>query len=148
VKSISTEKLVVGSKDGTGDAMFDYIVYGLRIGFEEQSIVQEKQEEAYIPSMKSHRERYAQYPDLRQYNALERFKSMKTTMGFSQSSNFGESRTLRNAIKEYDPAIHSSLLRRNSRSRSVEPISPPKPGEEAESDGGDRESGVIPTGRS
>jgi len=134
VKSISTEELIVASKDGTGDAMFDYIVYGLRIGFEEQSIVQEKQEEAYIPSMKSHRERYAKYPDLRKYNALERFKTMQSALGLSHAVDSGASRTLRDAIEEYDPTIHSTQFESYSRSPSVRPIPPPNPGEEGERD--------------
>ncbi len=50
------ETLVVRSSDG-GDCAFDYIVYGLRIGFEETTMVQEKQQEALVPkSMKDRRE--------------------------------------------------------------------------------------------
>jgi len=145
VKSISTEKLVVGSKTGGGDAMFDYIVYGLRIGFEEQSIVQEKQEEAYIPSMKSHRERYAKYPDLRQYNAFERFKTMQSALGLSHTVDSGASRSLRNAIEEYDPAIHSTQFESYSRSPSLRPTPPPNPGEEGERDEDDMVSTRIQT---
>ena len=86
------------------DAAFDYIVYGLRIGFEEVSIVQEKNDESYIPSMAAHRERYNMYPDMRQYNALERFKRMNTEIG-EPVLDVSASQSLRDAIHEFDPAI-------------------------------------------
>jgi hypothetical protein len=105
VASLSTSEMVVKELGGgTSDAAFDYIVYGLRIGFEEISIVQEKNDESYIPSMASHRERYRMYPELRQYNALERFKRMNMDIGRSFFET-GAARALRDAIHEFDPAI-------------------------------------------
>jgi hypothetical protein len=124
VKSISTEELVVASRDGSGDAMFDYMVYGLRIGFEEQSIVQEKREEAYIPSMACHHERYAAYPDLRRYNALERFKVMQTSLGEAGDLDLNGSRALHEAIQEYDPAIHGPILPSRAPARAITPPPP------------------------
>ena len=103
VTSLSTTELVV---TGSEDVAFDYLVYGLRIGFEESSIVQEKQRESYIPSFNDHRERYAKYPQLRAFNALERFKTMESTVrGVPESSlDLSHARALRDAIHEYDPA--------------------------------------------
>jgi hypothetical protein len=89
---------------GTSDATFDYLVYGLRIGFEEASVVQEKPREAYIPSMASHRERYNKYPELRHFNALERFKDMNVKIGMPMP-DLNVSRALRDAIHEFNPAI-------------------------------------------
>ncbi|HPS77226.1 MAG TPA: hypothetical protein PLS53_03625, partial [Thermoanaerobaculaceae bacterium] len=81
VETLSTSEMVVKELGGgRSDAAFDYLVYGLRIGFEESSIVQEKQHESYIPSFTSHRERYAIYPGLRAFNALERFKAMTSSV--------------------------------------------------------------------
>ncbi len=99
---LSTEELVV---KGSEDIQFDYIVYGLRIGFEESSIVQEKQEESYIPSFKDHRERYAKYPELKKYNALERFKVMESNVkGISpEQIDLKNAIALKEAIHEYDP---------------------------------------------
>ena len=79
VQSVTTGEIIVRS-DGPSslDASFDYFVYGLRIGFEEISIVQEKRREAYIPSMNEHRDRYQRNPELRAFNALERFKGMRS----------------------------------------------------------------------
>jgi hypothetical protein len=107
VVSLTTTGLVVcGPDDGPQDLAFDYIVYGLRIGFEEASIVQEKKREAYIPSMANHRELYARRPELRQYNALERFQRMRLGLGESRPLDLTASRALHDAIVEFDPAVH------------------------------------------
>jgi hypothetical protein len=59
VASLTTEELVVrGPTSTSSDVVFDYLVCGLRIGFEEDSVVREKGQEAYIPSMASVRQRY------------------------------------------------------------------------------------------
>ena len=105
VASLTTSEMVVKElAGGTSDATFDYIVYGLRIGFEEISIVQEKNDESYIPSMAAHRERYNVYPELRHYNALERFKRMNVGIG-KPFFDTGAAEALRDAIHEFDPAI-------------------------------------------
>lgn len=105
VETVSPTELVVRSKDGTGSGVFDYIVYGLRIGFEEVSIVQEKKRDSSIPSMASHRTAYQQHPELRQYNAFERFIKMRSNIGETQPINLSASTTLKNAIHEFDPAV-------------------------------------------
>jgi hypothetical protein len=88
------------------DVVFDFLVYGLRIGFEESSIVQEKQQESFIPSFKDHRERYAKFPELRAFNALERFKTMESSVrGVEPASiDLSRAKALHDAIHEYDPA--------------------------------------------
>jgi len=107
VVSLTTEDLVVcGPNDGPEDVVFDYLVYGLRIGFEERSVVREKEREARIPSMAHHRERYAKYPEFRKYNPLERFKSMRTAIGARGAVDLTGSHALRDAIVEFDPAVH------------------------------------------
>jgi hypothetical protein len=102
----STTELVVRSHGGSPGAAFDYIVYGLRIGFEEISIVQEKRKESYIPSLASHRERYVGYPDLRAFNALERFKGMELALRGEAAASLDMSRAtvLKDAVHEADPA--------------------------------------------
>ena len=105
VESLSTNELVVRElQGGTSNIVFDYIVYGLRIGFEEVSVVQEKEREAYIPSMASHRERYNKNPELRHYNAQERFKDMSADIG--KPVDLSDSKVLRDAIIEFDPTVH------------------------------------------
>jgi hypothetical protein len=108
VVSLTTEELVVrGPGDAPDDLVFDYIVHGLRIGFEESSVVTEKRIESYIPSMAAHRDLYEKYPELRRFNALERFKAMRTTIGKTEPVDLSEAHALRDAITVYDPAIHN-----------------------------------------
>jgi hypothetical protein len=105
VASLTTSEMVVKElQGGTSDATFDYLVYGLRIGFEEESVVQEKIREAYIPSQASHRELYNKYPELRHFNALERFRLMNAQIG-KPVSDMNSSQALKDAIHEFDPAI-------------------------------------------
>jgi hypothetical protein len=111
VVSLTTEELVVrGPEDGPADLVFDYIVYGLRIGFEEISIVQEKIRESYIPSMADHRDLYDRHPELRKYNSLERFTSMSTQIGTTEPLDLTASRALRDAIVEFNPVIHGATI--------------------------------------
>jgi hypothetical protein len=104
VENVSPTELVVRSKDGTGNGVFDYIVYGLRIGFEEVSIVQEKKQDSPIPSMASHRTAYQKHPELQQYNAFEHFNKMRSSLGETQPVDLSASIALKNAIHEFDPA--------------------------------------------
>jgi hypothetical protein len=111
VESLTTEEMVISEqRDGSSDVTFDYIVYGLRIGFEEVSIVQEKQEESYIPSMEDHRDLYVRHPELRKYNALERFKGMRAARGETEPFDMSSSEMLLNSIEEYDPAVHGTAI--------------------------------------
>ena len=54
--------------------------------------------------MTAHRERYNMYPDMRQYNALERFRLMSAEIG-KAVSDMSASESLREAVHEFDPAI-------------------------------------------
>jgi len=107
VVSLTTEELVVrGPEGGPTDVTFDYIIHGLRIGFEEAGVVREKTMEAYIPSMTSLEEAYATDPGLRRFNALERFKAMRTAEGETASLDLSRAEALRDAITVYNPAVH------------------------------------------
>ncbi|UCF35190.1 MAG: hypothetical protein JSV78_07770, partial [Phycisphaerales bacterium] len=107
VEALSTSGMIVRElRGGTSSVTFDYIVYGLRIGFEEVNIVQEKKREAYIPSMANHRALYDRRPELRDYNALERFKRMRAAVGETDPLDLSAAQALRDAIVEFDPAIH------------------------------------------
>ncbi len=104
---LSTGEMVVRElQNGTSDCAFDYLVYGLRIGFEESSIVQEKQQESYIPSMADHRQLYERRPDLKNYNSLERFKVMHHSINPKAKLDLSRAEALRDAIVEFDPAVH------------------------------------------
>ncbi len=101
----ATDSIVVRSRDGS-DCGFNYMVYGLRIGFEESSIVQEKEMESYIPSMADHRKLYERRPDLKSYNSLERFKGMHHAVSPKAKLDLSRAQALRDAIIEFDPAVH------------------------------------------
>jgi hypothetical protein len=106
VESLTTEEMVVRSMEGfPADLVFDYIVYGLRIGFEEVSVVRDKVHEAPIPSMAEHEELYQRYPELRGYNALERFIRMEAEAGEVEPLDLSDSSALRQAVGEFDPAV-------------------------------------------
>jgi hypothetical protein len=112
VVSVTPRELLVRAPQGSASsAVFDYIVYGLRIGFEETSVVAPKTEQAYIPSMVNQRARDAARPELRAYNALERFKAAESSAKEIEAAAFDmtKSAELRAAIGEYDPAIHGSF---------------------------------------
>lgn len=107
VELLTTQELVVRGPAGSS-AAFDYLVFGLRLGFEESSIVQAKTAEARIPSMKDHRQAYAKVPELRAYNALERFKRMIVEKG-EGVTDFRASQELLARVQEYDPALHGAF---------------------------------------
>ena len=97
VKQVTPTELVVQGPAGS-DAEFDYMVWGLRIGFEEQSIVQPKQEEARIPSMHMHAQYFADDPALRGQTALARFQRIEASMRGKGSLDFSRSQELLAAI--------------------------------------------------
>jgi hypothetical protein len=110
VESLTTSELVVREREGgTSDTVFDFVVHGLRIGFEETSRVREKTVESFIPAMKSHQELYEQYPELRSFNSLERFKAMVADARGVDTVDLSRAGELKAAIEEYDPAIHGPV---------------------------------------
>jgi hypothetical protein len=108
VDSLSTSELVVRAAPGSaGDVVFDYMVWGLRIGFEEAGVVREKgEEEARIPSMAAHRAMREKHPEWDRHLALERFREMRLQIGETAPLDLTASLALRDAIEEYDPAVH------------------------------------------
>jgi hypothetical protein len=112
-----TEEIVVRTRDGS-ECVFDYLVYGLRIGFEESTVVQEKTREAYIPSMKSHRDRVASHPELARHTALARWTGVRMkALGEAENVDLSRAHELRDLIQEYDPAVHGPLGPRRSEAR-------------------------------
>jgi hypothetical protein len=56
--------------------------------------------------MSDHRELYQRRPDLRRYNALERYKGLRHAVGKSHELDLSRAYALRDAIIEFDPAVH------------------------------------------
>jgi hypothetical protein len=110
VESLSTGEMSVRCDDAAGtDLAFDYMVWGLRLGFEELPPVQPKEREARIPSMQEHRDLYAAHPELRAHNALERFRGEE-----GRSLELGRSSRLVSAIGVYDSQIHGPVASRET----------------------------------
>lgn len=104
VESLTTEEFVVQEMGGgLSDVEFDYLAQGLRIGFEEVSVVQKKTTESPIPSMADHDEFYAEHPELRPLNALERFRAMRRERGGHGELDLTKAQALRDAVGVFDP---------------------------------------------
>jgi hypothetical protein len=102
VESKSTKEIVVRAADPrAADVAFDYVVYGLRIGFEQMTIVQPKRDESKIPSMAGPHAQVEQQPELARYTALERFKAMSAGTTPSAALDMTASRKLHDAIGEF-----------------------------------------------
>ncbi len=102
VESVSATELVVRSRTAGSNASFDYQVWGLRIGFEELPPVQEKRVESPIPSMAEYRALYTRSPELRQFNALERFKQARVATGALTAPDLTRASQLRQRVHEFD----------------------------------------------
>ncbi len=103
VAAKSTRELIVRSAGGDPDAVFDYVVMGLRIGFEEASVLQERRIDAPIPSMASAQKRYRDEPELRRYTALERFEAMRRDIGEPLPVDLSASAALVEAVGRVEP---------------------------------------------
>ncbi len=99
VERLSTEELIVRGPAGS-DAAFDYLVYGLRIGFERHAAVQPKDSarEAFIPEAEAHDTFFAAHPQLEASSALERFTQMRAVIGETAPIDLSGSRSLAAAI--------------------------------------------------
>ena len=75
VEFVTTSELTVRGPAGA-DVAFDYIVYGLRVGFEDLAVVQPKTREALLPDAAAIEASYGGRPDLRAYSAAARFRAM------------------------------------------------------------------------
>jgi hypothetical protein len=110
VAEISTSELVVHGPPGS-DAPFDYLVHGLRIGFEQAGTVRPKENgEAFIPSMEQHRAIQRKRPELRAFTPLARFEKMAAAVtGLDEPVDLTASEALRDAIIEWSPALAATI---------------------------------------
>jgi hypothetical protein len=76
VELISTRGLVVRGPAGSS-ASFDYIVYGLRVGFERHPVKQKKEQEAFLPEAAAFDTIGAADPELSFSTPLTRFTEMQ-----------------------------------------------------------------------
>ncbi len=104
VESLTTTEMVVRGPAGGPDVAFDYVVHGLRIGFERSSVVREKDVEAFIPDMAPHEGQYARHPELARFSALERFAAMAASLGTGAPPDLSRAEALKAAVGVFDPA--------------------------------------------
>jgi hypothetical protein len=107
VESLTTEEIIVRSRDGIApDAAFDYVVFGLRIGYEDFAVIRPKSAEAFVPPA-DHFEQaiYAKRPELRAYSAQNRFREMGAYALGDPELDLEASRVLRSAIGEHAPGF-------------------------------------------
>ncbi len=99
VVSVTTRELVVRElRQGSSNVELDYLVYGLRIGFEDHNVVQPKTEEAPIPAMQVHAEQVATDPSLARYTARTRFHAMRAKSGLQAPAADGAAARLQQAV--------------------------------------------------
>jgi hypothetical protein len=104
VATKSTEEIVVRSAGGAMDAAFDYIVYGLRLGFEEVAVLQPKERAALLPTAAAIEEGYGDRPDLRAFNAKERHLTMHASVFSNSEIDLSRTRELLVALEGQRPA--------------------------------------------
>jgi len=104
VSSISTGMLEVRS-DGREEVVFDYIVYGLRIGFEDFPVFRTKMAESHIPPAGHHDRYYSERPELRRHSALERYREIEQNVYGRTVEAMPHAQELREAIGERVPGF-------------------------------------------
>ncbi len=122
VESLSTGEIVVKSRDAAASGAFDFLVYGLRIGFEETAVVQPKRAEAPIPSMASHRRMLEQEPALRSQTAAARFAAAQGPLGLAKAQ--GAATPGADALRA---AIGEGSAKSSAASRAGQPARPARP---------------------
>ena len=101
VESVTPKEIVVRSRDASVPAAFDFIVYGLRIGYEDFPVVRQKTTESTVPSETEYaRQYYVDRPELRALSPLARFQRMEAEAGVAHREPTA-SRALRQAIGEH-----------------------------------------------
>jgi|GEM_PF-2436499 hypothetical protein len=105
VESLTPEEIVVRSADGTApDAAFDYLVLGLRIGYEESPVVRPRKREAKLPTLDSQRARIQERPELARYTPLSRYQQIERAVTGHEVTDFTAGEALRQAVGVGRPA--------------------------------------------
>ncbi len=108
VESVTTTELVVRSAHaGDPDVAFDYVVHGLRIGYEDYGVVQRKRMEGAVPTPGFYDRVYQARPELRAYNAGARFRGMEAALDRARPAE-PAAPALRAAIGERDPGLETA----------------------------------------
>lgn len=104
----TTSEIVVKAAPGDPDVDFDYIVVGLRIGFENFAVVREKDAPAPIPKMRLLDEQMTRHPELRASTPRSRFETMEKSAGREVRASYPEADALIAKIKASDHGVTES----------------------------------------
>jgi hypothetical protein len=127
VESVTPTELVVRSASGDPAAAFDYVVHGLRLGFEQFAVVNDRtpRTDAKLPAVSESDQEMAKRPDLLSYTALARFRRMSSAAGLETAKDdMARGLALRKAIGEYDRARDAEAFAGPSPTAKEEPRSP------------------------
>jgi hypothetical protein len=108
VSSVSTGELLVGGPSDQ-DVTFDYVVFGLRLGFEEHPPIQPRRQDAPIPRTARPKDVAGIDPSL---TPLGRFAAMRTALGDAGPLDLSRSEALKSAVgfgdapRESPAAVH------------------------------------------
>lgn len=103
VAGLTSDELVVRSDEPGADAAFDYIVYGLRLGYEDQPVVRPRRGDAPIPARDRWDAVFAAMPEARAQTAGARYVAMSfDALGRDAAAGSAAAEELRRAIGEGD----------------------------------------------
>ncbi len=97
VASLTTEELVVRSAGG-GDVAFDFIVYGLRIGYEDHPVYRPKRAESFVPPVGHFDADLAASEGLSAHTALSRYRRTEEIVNGQTGMQMEAALALREAI--------------------------------------------------
>ena len=106
VASLTPEELVVRARPGSSsDTAFDWIVFGLRLGYEDSPVIRPRRSDSPLPMQNAWDEIYRLVPEARELSAATRYRTMAgAEIGNVTLDAAGPSAlALRQAIGEADP---------------------------------------------
>jgi hypothetical protein len=110
VESLTTREMVVrGSPDDPSDQRFDYVVMGLRVGFERHPVIQARRGDAALPDRGHWDRRLSEGGGVPRSDSLGRFEAMMARAGIAVPEESEAARALRRAIGERDPEAPETL---------------------------------------
>jgi len=114
IKEIRPDTLIVGCPDLDADVVFDWAVYGLKIGFEDVPAIQPRMEDALLPSTAPIRRMLEENPELEKTTARNRFSEQLRAAGLPVPVDFPEEQMMKTSIGESGNANEAVENRRTS----------------------------------
>jgi hypothetical protein len=108
VAETSTTELLVKTAPGDPDVDFDYVVTGLRIGFEHANVVREKEAPEPVPELVALEEQQRRHPELGRTTPLARFEGMERASGRAPKSSYPKAQALLAQIRAADHGVSES----------------------------------------